>query len=85
MVMRPSERGQGERGVTHGAWELLQGRSSGYPGDKGMADQEVTTVQLHCYTFKNGRKGNILGENIVVPIIIPAKSDKKTMEVIFQG
>lgn len=85
MVMRPSERGQGERGVTHDAWELLQGRSSGYPGDKNMADPDITTVQLHCYTFKNGRKGNILGENIVVPIIIPAKSDKKTMEVIYQG
>ncbi len=85
MVMRPSARGQGERGVTTGAWELLQGRSSGYPGDKAMADPEVTTIQLHCYTFKHGRNGNILGKDVVVPIIIPAKSDKKAMELIIQG
>lgn len=85
MVMRPSARGQGERGVTTGAWELLQGRSSGYPGDKAMADPEITTIQLHCYTFKHGRNGNVLGKDIVVPIIIPAKSDKKAMELIIQG
>jgi hypothetical protein len=85
MVMRPSARGQGERGVTTGAWELLQGRSSGYPGDKNMADPEITTIQLHCYTFKHGRNGNVLGKDVVVPIIIPAKSDKKTMELIIQG
>lgn len=85
MVMRPSARGQGERGVTTGAWELLQGRSSGYPGDKAMADPEVTTIQLHCYTFKHGRNGNVLGKDIVIPIIIPAKSDKKAMELIIQG
>ena len=85
MVMRPSERGHGERGVTTGAWELLQGRSSGYPGDKAMADPEVTTIQLHCYTFKHGRNGNIIGKDIVVPIIIPAKSDKRVMELIIQG
>lgn len=85
MVMRPSARGQGERGVTTGAWALLQGLSSGYPGDKAMADPEVTTIQLHCYTFKHGRNGSILGEDIVVPIIIPAKSDKKAMELIIQG
>jgi hypothetical protein len=85
MVMRPSARGQGERGVTTGAWELLQGRSSGYPGDKAMADPEATTIQLHCYTFKHGRNGNVLGKDIVVPIIIPAKSDKKAMELIIQG
>jgi len=87
MVMRPSERGKGERGVTTGTWELLQGRNpaGGYPGDKAMADPEVTTIQLHCYTFKHGRNGSVLGKDIVVPIIIPAKSDKKAMELIIQG
>ena len=87
MVMRPSERGKGERGVTTGTWELLQGRNpaGGYPGDKAMADPEVTTIQLHCYTFKHGRNGNVLGKDIVVPIIIPAKSDKKAMELILQA
>ena len=54
-------------------------------GDQAMADPEVTTLQLHCYTFKHGRNGNILGKDIVVPIIIPAKSDKKAMELIIQG
>jgi hypothetical protein len=87
MVMRPSERGLGERGVTNGSWGLLQGSnpSNGYPGDNSMADPDVTTIQLHCYTFKHGRNGNVLGKDIVVPIIIPAKSDKKAMELIIQG
>jgi Z1 domain len=86
MVMRPSERGKSFRGVTNGTWELLQGRNpdGGYPGDKGMADPDITTIQLHCYTFKDGRKGSILGKDIVVPIIIPAKSIEREMERIIQ-
>jgi len=86
MVMRPSERGTGERGVTTGAWELLQGRNpaGGYPGDKAMADPDVTTIQLHCYTFKHGRTGEVMGKDIVVPIILPAKSDQRTMQAIMQ-
>jgi hypothetical protein len=87
MVMRPSERGQGERGVTNGTWGLLQGRSpsNGYPGDNSMADPEVTTIQLHCYTFRHGRSDDVIGRNIVVPIIIPAKRDSKTMQLIMQA
>jgi hypothetical protein len=87
MVMRPSERGQGERGITNGTWGLLQGRSpsNGYPGDNSMADPEVTTIQLHCYTFRQGRTGDVIGRNIVVPIIIPAKRDSKTMQLIMQS
>jgi hypothetical protein len=86
MVMRPSERGTGERGVTTGAWELLQGRNpaGGYPGDKAMADPDVTTIQLHCYTFKHGRTGEVMGKDIVVPIILPAKSDQRMMQAIMQ-
>lgn len=86
MVMRPSERGSGERGVTTGSWELLQGRNpaGGYPGDKAMADPDVTTLQLHCYTFKHGRTGAVIGKDIVVPIIIPAKSDVRAMQLIIQ-
>ena len=87
MVMRPSERGLGERGVTNGSWGLLQGSnpSNGYPGDNSMADPDVTTIQLHCYTFKHGRTDSVIGENIVVPIIIPAKRDSKTMQLIMQS
>jgi hypothetical protein len=87
MVMRPSERGLGERGVTNGSWGLLQGSnpSNGYPGDNSMADPDVTTIQLHCYTFKQGRTDAIIAENIVVPIIIPAKRDSKTMQLIMQS
>lgn len=87
MVMRPSERGLGERGVTNGSWGLLQGSnpSNGYPGDNSMADPDVTTIQLHCYTFKHGRTDSVIGENIVVPIIIPAKRDSKAMQLIMQS
>jgi len=89
MVMRPSERGKGMRNISASGWELLQGRDSGYkdkndkyPGDKNLADPDVTTLQLHCYTFT--KNGNVLGKDIVVPIIIPAKSDKRNMEMIIQ-
>lgn len=87
MVMRPSERGLGERGVTNGSWGLLQGSnpSNGYPGDNSMADPDFTTIQLHCYTFKHGRTDSVIGENIVVPIIIPAKRDSKAMQLIMQS
>jgi len=87
MIMRPSERGLGERGVTNGSWGLLQGSnpSNGYPGDNSMADPDITTIQLHCYTFKHGRTEAVIGENIVVPIIIPAKRDSKTMQLIIQS
>ena len=49
-----------------------------------MADPDVTTIQLHCYTFKHGRTGEIMGKDIVVPIILPAKSDQRTMQAIMQ-
>jgi ribosomal protein L18E len=89
MVMRPSERGKSNRGVNAAGWELLQGRdpsnkdkSDKYPGDKNLADPNVTTLQLHCYTFT--KNGNVLGKDIVVPIIIPSKSDKRNMEMVIQ-
>lgn len=89
MVMRPSERGKSTRGVNAAGWELLQGRdpsnkdkSDKYPGDKNLADPNVTTLQLHCYTFT--KNGNVLGKDIVVPIIIPSKSDKRNMEMVIQ-
>lgn len=89
MVMRPSERGKGIRNISASGWELLQGRDSGYkdkndkyPGDKNLADPNVTTLQLHCYTFT--KNGNVIGKDIVVPIIIPAKLDKRNMEMVIQ-
>ena len=89
MVMRPSESGKGIRNISASGWELLQGRDSGYkdkndkyPGDKNLADPNVTTLQIHCYTFT--KNGNVLGKDIVVPIIIPAKSDKRNMEMVIQ-
>jgi hypothetical protein len=89
MVMRPSERGKGTRGISASGWELLQGRDPShkdradkYPGDKNLADPNVTTLQLHCYTFT--KNGNVIGKDIVVPIIIPAKTDKRNMEMIIQ-
>lgn len=90
MVMRPSERGKGTRGISASGWELLQGRDPShkdradkYPGDKNLADPNVTTLQLHCYTFT--KNGNVIGKDIVVPIIIPAKTDKRNMEMIVQN
>jgi hypothetical protein len=89
MVMRPSERGKGTRGISASGWELLQGRDPShkdradkYPGDKNLVDPNVTTLQLHCYTFT--KNGNVIGKDIVVPIIIPAKTDKRNMEMIIQ-
>lgn len=92
MVMRPSERGKGTRTIHNdGTWDFLQGRSDAgkhkeelrYPGDKLMADPNVTTLQLHCYTFVKSRNNNTV-ENIVVPIIIPPKLVKRNMEIILQ-
>ncbi len=85
--MRPSEFGKSERGVDVNGWGLLQGSnpSNGYPGDNSMADTEVTTIQLHCYTFRQGRTNEVIGENIVIPIIIPAKKDSKALQLIMQG
>ena len=45
----------------------------------------ITTVQLHCYTFVDTRNNKTYGKNIVVPIIIPAKSEKRAMQLIIQG
>jgi hypothetical protein len=50
-----------------------------------MADPAITTVQLHCYTFVDSRNNRPYGKNIVVPIIIPAKSEKRAMQLIMQG
>ena len=78
MLMRPEAK-DGERGVTNDAWELLQGRSGDYPGDKALADPDITTLQLHRYTFRHGRTDKIIAEDILVPILIPAKSATKSM------
>ena len=87
MVMRPSEFGKSERGVDVNGWALQQGSNPGnaYPGDSQMADPDVTTVQLHCYTFVDNQNNRPYGKNIVVPIIIPAKSEKRAMQLILQG
>lgn len=85
MVMRPSSFGSAKRGVTAGEWELLQGRGGDYPGDKKLADPDVTTIQLHCYNFVDETKGEALGANVVVPIIIPGKADEKAMQFIVQN
>ena len=87
MVMRPSEFGKSERGVEVNGWALQQGSNpgNGYPGDSHMADPNVTTVQLHCYTFVDNGNDKPYGRNIVVPIIIPAKSDKREMQMVMQG
>jgi translation initiation factor 2B subunit (eIF-2B alpha/beta/delta family) len=85
MVMRPISFGSGERGVTAGSWELLQGRSGEYPGDKKLADPDYTTIQLHCYNFVDRKDGKILGTNIVVPMIIPGKADQQSMQLITQN
>ena len=87
MVMRPSEFGKSERGVDVNGWALQQGSNpgNGYLGDSQMADTDVTTVQLHCYSFIDSRNNKPYGKNIVVPIIIPAKSEKRAMQLILQG
>jgi hypothetical protein len=73
--------------VEANGWALQQGSNpgNGYPGDSHMADPNVTTVQLHCYTFINNSNATPYGRNIVVPIIIPAKSDKREMQMVMQG